>query len=158
MCVCARVCCPQPAGIYQFHWTQYLAPGIGNSVRSHLIVMYQRVGEWNRRNLEVLSSLKGWFSSIHVPILDLEDERAPSTEKSYLRKVSATAEDPFDLSVEIPWAKRSPKVWQGEGTVAGHPQGREHGVARGVSLLAPVTPCSWWGPRLVLAWRLYSCG
>lgn len=33
------------AGIYQFHWSQYLAPGIENSVRCHLVGMYQRVGE-----------------------------------------------------------------------------------------------------------------
>lgn len=49
-----------------------------------------------------ISFKKGEFRSIHLPILDLEDERAPSKEKSYARKVSAAAEDAYDLSVKTP--------------------------------------------------------
>lgn len=106
----------QPAGIYLFHQTQYLAPAVGNSVMSQLILMYQRIRRWNGRNLEVLSALKvgggggEGFSFVILCMLDPEDERTPSIEKSYPRKVSATAQDTYDLSVEIPWAKRSPSL------------------------------------------------
>lgn len=93
---------------------------------------------------------------------------APSTCLSWIPKMKglppqrkATQEscqpaaDPYDLSVETPWAQKSDKEkewWQS------HPQSREHGIRRGVCLPAPVISRSWWSFRLTLTWRLYSCG
>lgn len=153
------MCCPQPTSVYQFHQTQYLAPGVGKPVRSHLILMYQRVGRWNGRTLEVLLALKrgssdpstclSWILRMKglLPRRKAMQERCQPQQRTLMTSLWR------HLEPRGPQRSDEEKAWWQV-----HPQGREHGVARGVSLLTPVTPRSWWGSRLVLAWRLYSCG
>lgn len=109
---------PTAAGIYWFHWTQHLNPGVRKSVRPHLVLMYQRVGRWNGRALRVSSALKGGVQ-LHPP----EDERTPTTQKSHPRKVLATAEGPCSLPCENTLRHEVPKVWWGEGVAVRSPRG-----------------------------------
>lgn len=107
------------AGIYWFHWTQYLNPGVRKSVRSHFVLMHQRVERWNGRVLGVLSALKVGVQ-LHPP----GDGRVPSLRKAIQERCQPQQRTPTTslckyLETWGPSRSGGERAWQW-----GHPEGR----------------------------------
>lgn len=113
-----------------------------------LLIPLDSISEPWGKKLILYWCTKGWRGEIEGPgdfisikggvqLHPREEERAPFTERSHLRKVLAAAEGPSNLRVEIPWDMRSEGLRRRGGTeVTPRVEGR---FARALLLLAPVT-------------------